>query len=217
MFGVDFLSLRSIPAVLCSNNWQSAATTAVNQPSTSNHVANEPTRLSQVTPVPVLVHQIPDFDQDSWTVDNPLPETDKATTGSPGNTQPPDQTNNNNNNNNNTLFPINQATSQCSTANQACTPSLDSHPKDCILTLSRTADRATDATTDGANSLTTASPLPGLSRASNQTAEPITGETITTSDVAMETLTSRVTAAEPLSASGIRELSALNGEEVQES
>lgn len=186
---------------------------AGNQPSTSNHVANEPTRLSQVTPVPVVVHQIPEFDQDSWTLDNPLPGTDSS-----GNTQPPDQTNNNNNNNNNnTLFPVSQATSQCSTVNQACASSPDGHPTDRILTPSRTADRAAAATTDGANSLTTASPLPKLSGASNQTAETIAGETITTNDMAMETLTSNVMAAEPQSASGVMELPALNGEEVQES
>lgn len=189
---------------------------AVNQPSTSNHVANEPTRLSQVTPVPVDVHQIPEFDQDSWTVDNPLAGTEKATTDSPGNTQPPDQTNNNNNNNNNSLFPTNQATSQCSTANRVCTSSPASHPTDRILTLSRTADRAVAATTDGANSLTAASPLPELSRASNQTAEPIAGKTVTTNDMAMDTLTSNVMAAEPLSGSEIRELPASNGEKVQE-
>lgn len=217
MFGVDLVSLCSIPTVLCSNNWQSAVSNAVNQPSTSNHVANEPTRLSQVTPVPVVVHQIPEFDQDSWTVDNPLPGTEKATTDSSGNTQPPDQTNENNNNNNNTVFPINQASSQCSAANQACMSSPDSHPAGRTLTLSRTPDRAAAATTDGANSLTTVSPLPELSGASDQTAEPIAGETIITNDMAMETLTSGVMAAEPQSASGIRELPAFSGEDVQES
>ncbi|XP_054470278.1 endophilin-B1-like, partial [Anoplopoma fimbria] len=84
--------LASIPAVLCSSNWQSAISTEVNQPSTSNHVANEPVGLNQVTPIPIVVHQIPDFDQDSWN-SNPPTATEK-------NTQP----NNNNNNNNNIIF-----------------------------------------------------------------------------------------------------------------
>ncbi|KAG7238028.1 hypothetical protein INR49_031382 [Caranx melampygus] len=87
--------LSSIPAVLCSNNWQSAIT---NQPSTSNHVANEPIGLNQVTPLPVIVHQLPDFDQDSWTA-CPPPGTEHVTTGFSVTTHPPDQTNNNNNNN----------------------------------------------------------------------------------------------------------------------
>ncbi|XP_072221336.1 endophilin-B1-like [Leuresthes tenuis] len=82
--------ISSIPAVFCSNNWQSVASNAVNQPSTSSHVANEPLGLDQITPMPVVIHQLPDFNQDSWTV-NSLPKTELA----------PDRANNNNNNNNN--------------------------------------------------------------------------------------------------------------------
>ncbi|XP_029349970.1 endophilin-B1-like [Echeneis naucrates] len=84
--------LASIPAVLCSNNWQSAIS---NQPSTSNCVANEPIGLNQDTPIPVFIHQLPDFDQESWTA-GPPPGTG-TTTGVI--TQPLGQTNINNNNN----------------------------------------------------------------------------------------------------------------------
>nr|XP_020472307.1 endophilin-B1-like [Monopterus albus] len=87
--------LASIPAILCSNNWQSAINSAVNQPSASNHVANEPLGLNRVTSVPIVAQQPLDFDQDSWTADPP-PET---TTASSITTQPPVQISNNNNNN----------------------------------------------------------------------------------------------------------------------
>ena len=63
MNSYDFVSSRSIPAVLCSNNWLSEIN---NQPSASNHEANE----NQVTQIPVVVQQVPDFDQDSWTKNN---------------------------------------------------------------------------------------------------------------------------------------------------
>ncbi|KAM9842184.1 endophilin-B1-like [Aulostomus maculatus] len=85
--------LASIPSVLYSNNWQSALTNSVNVSSTSNHVTNEPAGLNEVTPLPVVVHHLPDFDQDSWRTSSP-PGTDKAVT------PPPKQTNGNNNNNN---------------------------------------------------------------------------------------------------------------------
>ncbi|XP_041828876.1 endophilin-B1-like [Melanotaenia boesemani] len=63
--------LASIPAVFCSNNWQSVGNNAVNQPLISSHVANEPLGLDEITPMPVTVHQLPDFNQDSWTVNSP--------------------------------------------------------------------------------------------------------------------------------------------------
>ncbi|XP_069566705.1 endophilin-B1-like [Brachyistius frenatus] len=91
--------LASIPAVLCSNNWQSAINNAVDLPSASNHVANGPVGLNQVTPLPVVIHQLPDFDQDSWTLTSP-PETEKNTTYSSLTSLPTDHTNHNNNNNN---------------------------------------------------------------------------------------------------------------------
>lgn len=93
----EFVSPCSFPAVLCSNNWQSPFSNAVNQPSTSSHETNEPISLNQVNSVPVVVHHLPDFDQDSWT-SNPPPGTENTATESFLTTQPPDQTNNNNNN-----------------------------------------------------------------------------------------------------------------------
>ncbi|XP_044022252.1 endophilin-B2-like isoform X2 [Siniperca chuatsi] len=217
--------LASIPAVLCSNNWQSAISNAVNQPSTSNHVANEPAGLNQVTPIPIFDHHLPDFDQDSWTA-NPPPGTEK-TTDSSVTTQPPDQTNNNNNNN--TFFTDGQATSHCSAADQAfdhvCTSNSDSHPKDQISVLGRTVstptNRATAAITNDAGILrTTASPPSGLSGTSNesQTANAVASETVTTSAMAIETLTTNGMAAEPQTTNETaRELPTINGEDVQQS
>ncbi|KAF7657478.1 hypothetical protein LDENG_00026430 [Lucifuga dentata] len=60
--------LASIPAVFCSNNWQSAICNAVNQPSTSHNVAKKPQGLNQMAPIPsIVIHQLPSFDQDSLT------------------------------------------------------------------------------------------------------------------------------------------------------
>ena len=80
----------SIPAVLCSNNWQSAD---VGQQPSGHRAADQPSRLSPVSAV--HVHPLPEFDQDSWTLNAP-PETDKTRE----NPQPLDLPNNNNNNNN---------------------------------------------------------------------------------------------------------------------
>lgn len=91
------LFLCSISAVFCSNNWQSAISNPVGQPSTSNHEANEPISANHVTPLPVLVHQLPDFDQDSWTLNSP-PQTVKTTADSSFSALLTHQTNNNNNN-----------------------------------------------------------------------------------------------------------------------
>lgn len=88
--------LASIPAVFCSNNWQSAISNPVNRPSTSNYEVNEPTRLNHITPLPVAINQLPDFDQDSWTLNSP-PQSVNATNSS-STALLTDQTNNNNNN-----------------------------------------------------------------------------------------------------------------------
>ncbi|XP_037833623.1 endophilin-B1 [Kryptolebias marmoratus] len=53
--------LSRIPAVLCSNNWQSAVSNEVHLPSTSSHVANNEFPTSR------RVHRLPDFNHDSWT------------------------------------------------------------------------------------------------------------------------------------------------------
>ncbi|XP_053701324.1 endophilin-B1-like [Synchiropus splendidus] len=72
--------LLSIPAVLCSNNWQ--AEVAAQGTETSS---NQPVEVNHITPVHVDACRLPDFDQDTWNTDQT-------------NTQLPVQTNNNNNN-----------------------------------------------------------------------------------------------------------------------
>lgn len=67
------------------------------QPS-GNHVADEPGRLRPAAAI--NVHRLPEFDQDSWTVNAP-PGAEKTRES----TQPLDLPNNNNNSNNNTLAP----------------------------------------------------------------------------------------------------------------
>ncbi|KAG7263550.1 hypothetical protein CRUP_018493 [Coryphaenoides rupestris] len=80
--------LASVPALLCSNNWQTGGTSeSANQPPTSDDLASEPPPapgLKQANPVAVVIHPIP-ADQDLLTAANPSRQ----------------QTNNNNNNNNN--------------------------------------------------------------------------------------------------------------------
>ncbi|XP_076604952.1 endophilin-B1-like [Chaetodon auriga] len=192
--------LASIPAVLCSNNWQSAVSNAVNQPSASNHEANEPVGLNQVTPVPVVVHQLPEFDQDSWTLSSP-PGTETSVTS-----QLPHQTNNNNNN---TLSTAGQAAGQRSVID----------PTDQISTPSRTTDGAAAAVSNGAGSLTTAGPPSELSATSDEThaANAVASETLTTDEVVVETLTTNGIAAEPQATNETVELPAINGEDVLES
>nr|XP_046268910.1 endophilin-B1-like [Scatophagus argus] len=194
--------LASIPAVLCSNNWQSAVGNAVNQPSTSNHVASEPVGLNQVTPLPIVVHQLPEFDWDSRTT-NPPPGTEKTPESSEA-ARPPDQTNNNNNNNS-VFFADGQAAGRCSAASRAFhhvrTSNSDSPTMDEISALGRTADRTTAAVTNGVGSrptTTTTTPSPPDAEAS---------ETLTTSGMGTETLATD----EP------RGLNAINGEDVGES
>ncbi|XP_078134153.1 endophilin-B1-like [Sander vitreus] len=205
--------LASIPAVLCSNNWQSAISNEVNQPSTLNHVANG---LNQVTPIPIVVHQVPDFNQDSWTA-NPPAATEK-TKDSSVTTQP-------NNNNNNNLFSDGQATSHCLAVNQALDMSnSDSNQTDQMSAVSITAspgtNGATAAKTNGAGSLTTTvSPPSELSGTSNesQTANAVASETTTTDDITIETLTTSGMAAEPQTTNETASvLPTINGEDAQE-
>lgn len=123
--------LESLPAVLCSNNWQSAITNGV----AKSDNQEEPSKLIN----PVVLHQIPDFDQDSWTVP---PETKKI----------PDLLNgtelsnrsNRNNSNNNTSSTDSQDDAHCleahsqSPATQTCASNLQ--PKNKLL-------KRTDTTT----------------------------------------------------------------------
>lgn len=81
MTDYELLLSCSIPAVLCSNNWQSAASNASNQASVSNHAANEPIGFNRVTSLPIVVHHLPDFDQDSW-ITNSQTRTDDTITDS---------------------------------------------------------------------------------------------------------------------------------------
>lgn len=191
----------------------------MNQPSASNHVANG---LNQVTPVPIVVHQVPDFNQDSWTA-NPPAATEKAKDSSVTT-----QSSNNNNNNNN-LFSDGQATSHCLAVNQAlvhvCSSNSDSHQTDQISAVSITAspgtNGATAAKTNGAGSLTTttASPPSELSGTSNesQTANAVASETTTTDDITIETLTTSGMAAEPQTTKETASvLPTINGEDAQE-
>lgn len=77
--GDDFVSPLSIPAVLCSNHWSSEVS-----------VVNEPSGLNQAAPPPLNVHPLPDFDQDSWTLNPPhgLKKTPSSSSG-PSQTQEP--------------------------------------------------------------------------------------------------------------------------------
>ncbi|KAM4723402.1 endophilin-B1-like isoform 2-T2 [Anableps anableps] len=175
--------LTRIPAVFCSNNWQSAVNNEVNEPSSSSHVAGEPVGLDQVIPAPKVICQIPDFDQESWTVTaHPKTETDLSSTA-----LSPDHTNNNNNNNNSFCTPghklavknlvfTDQTFDLVFTSNQSDelpspsrtdlgTNSLPSAARDFTLT-----SNATSSLTNGADSLTTAaSPPPQANAIPNET------------------------------------------------
>ena len=175
--------------------------------------------LNQVTPIPVVVHQLPDFDQDSWTA-NPPRGTEKATTDSSVIARPSDQSNNNNNNN--TL----PADSQANQAfDHVCTSDSDSHPTIQLSAPSRTTIAAaeppassqtltlseTAAITNGAGSVTTATASPPLQlsgSAESQTANALAPETLSTNDVAAEAQTANETQSE---------LPSINGEDAQES
>lgn len=146
--------------MLCSNNWQSAGGSEVSQQSSGNHVANEPGRLH---PHAINVHQLPEFDQDSWTVNAP-PGTEKTSEGVP----PLDL--HNNNNNNNTLTP-GQAIDQ------------ESHLEPCPA--DSVSEGAGAATTGGARTHTTmASPCErsGTSKEAAAT-DNMTAVTVTTSSL----------------------------------
>ncbi|KAM7403387.1 hypothetical protein PAMA_004032 [Pampus argenteus] len=208
--------LASIPAVLCSNNWKSAITNAVNQPSISNHIANKSGGLNEVTPIPIVVHQLPEFDQDSWTA-NPPPGTEKATTDSSG------QTNNNNNNNNNT-FPTDSPANKA--FDHVCTSNSDSHLTVQLSAPNRNARAAaeppassltlnfstTAAITNGAGSVTIATIRPP-SQPSGSSHEPQTETALSP-----ETQTINDTAAEPQIANETQStLSSISREDTQES
>lgn len=141
----------SIPAVLCSNNWQSAVGSEDGQQSLGHHGATEPGRLSPASSI--NVHRLPEFDQDSWTVNAP-PRTEKTR-------EPPDLPNNNNNNN------VAPTCGQRSSTSQAVDP--DCCPAGSVSPL-RTAETA-EAAPGGAGTLPATAPPPSqLSGTSNRTA-----------------------------------------------
>lgn len=231
--------LASIPAVLCSNNWQSAINNAANQPSTSNHVAHEPVGLNQVVPRPVVVHQLPDFDQDSWTV-NSLPQTPKKTTaGFSSAALSTDQTNNNNNNNN-TFSTDSQAINSQAFANPTFDPVCTSNQADelqapcrmvttCVttnrmaaaapastetLTFSATAPNSNDA-----DSTTTTASVTNRAGSVTTASPPsaTSSESQTANVAATETVTANEAAANPRTTDETSEQAIDNGEDVQES
>ncbi|CAJ1074373.1 endophilin-B1-like [Xyrichtys novacula] len=205
--------LASIPAVLCSNNWQSEISNAGHQPSTSNHVANEPVGLNHITPIPVEVHQIPDFDQDSWTV-NPLSGAEGTTTESSANTQPSDQTNKNNNNN--TFSTNGQTSSLSASATQASDhgASNSQRPPTDQIPEPPQGDEATAETTDGDESQPSE-----LSEASNtsQAANAAGSESVTTNGTDVVNLAANGVDPEPETINETTSQPPIsNGEDVQE-
>ncbi|CAL8273470.1 unnamed protein product [Merluccius merluccius] len=89
--------LASIPALLCSNNWQAATSNSTKRPSTDDDdFTSEPPGLKQA----VVIHRLPDFSQDLAAGDPPRSAPEEAAFG-PSVTEPPSQPQTNNNNNNN--------------------------------------------------------------------------------------------------------------------
>ncbi|XP_051813114.1 endophilin-B1-like isoform X2 [Acanthochromis polyacanthus] len=208
--------LASIPAVLCSNNWQSAINNAANEPSTSNHVANEPVELNQVTPMPVRVHQLPDFDQDSWTVNSP-PKTEKNTRDPSLTALPTDPLNNNNNNNNNTFSTDGQTARHSSEINSLdllCT--LNQTPQ--LQPPSRTINTLTDAAPASSQTVTfSASAINGADSVTTAAASPPSQPSQTANAVTAESVTANEKAADPQTTHGTGEQPIANEEDVQES
>lgn len=199
----EFVSPCSIPAVLCSNNWQSPFSNAVNQPSTSNHETN-------VTSVPIVVHHLPEFDQDSWTNNPPTRRgrTKNTVTESFITTQPPDQTNNNNN-----TFSTGSSVARCHSASDRQSPSNEALDHICMSDSDRhsTGQLSTLMTT---NRMTAEPPASGqtlaFSAAANGTGSAMTiphsqlsqlvgstDEFQATNAVASETMTTNDMAGEP--------------------
>ncbi|XP_024119261.1 endophilin-B1 [Oryzias melastigma] len=74
--------LASIPAVFCSNNWRSALSSTVSGAPRNSCVDAQTVGLDDVTLISAVVHQLPDFDQDSWALNSPTKtETDPSLTG----------------------------------------------------------------------------------------------------------------------------------------
>ncbi|XP_058471111.1 endophilin-B1-like isoform X2 [Solea solea] len=209
--------LASIPAVLCSNNWLSEVG---HQPPTSNHVVKERSGSNQVTSLPLVVHHLPDFNQDSWTV-NPPSVNGKTTTDSSVHTQLLDTTNNNNNNNNNNEGHSSEKSRYFSAATQAVyvsTSNSDNHTTDRLAAAEAAASghavensSAAAISNDAGHKMTTPSPRPSQPSATlteSQMENAVSSETMATSAVADKLQASIETANEQL---------VINEEDVQES
>ncbi|KAG7510172.1 endophilin-B1-like [Solea senegalensis] len=199
--------LASIPAVLCSNNWLSEVS---HQPPTSNHVVKERSGSNQVTSLPLVVHHLPDFNQDSWTV-NPPSVNGKTSTDSSVHTQLLDTTNNNYNNNNNNEGHSSEKNRYFSAATQAVyvsTSNSDNHTTDQLSAAEAAASghtvknsSAAAISNDAGHEMTTPSPRPSQPSATlteSQMENAVSSETMATSAVADELQTSIETANEQL-------------------
>ncbi|XP_007564582.1 endophilin-B1-like [Poecilia formosa] len=169
--------MSRIPAVFCSDNWQSVVN---NEPPISSHVAGEPVGLDQVAPVPKASRQLPDFDQDSWTLAvNPKTETDLFSS---------DHANNNNNNNNSAFGTPGQSSGhQAAVKNQLFTdqtfdlvftsnqpdelpsPSRTNQGTSSLPSAARDSTRASNATFTNGAATAVASPPPQGSAIHNET------------------------------------------------
>ncbi|XP_035466145.1 endophilin-B1-like [Scophthalmus maximus] len=227
--------LASVPAVLCSNNWMSEIS---NQPSASNHISNEPTGLNQVSPIPAVVHQIPDFDQDSWTADPP-PAPEKIATNSSVTTQPLQPTinnhNNNNNNNNNVSKEISYQSAGSRARRDVLASNSDNHPTGQLSAANGTVGSThvtshgstaeSSATSQTVQLSATAEETGGAGDAATTTSshpsQPIeTGKEFHTANAvsSSETMATNATADEPITTDETaNEQPAVNGEDVQES
>lgn len=129
--------LESLPAVLCSNNWQSTITNGV--ATTDNQEDSSKLNLEN----PIVLHKIPDFDQDSWTVPSETQKIPDLLNG----TELSNHTNMNNNNNN-TSSTDNQNASYCleAPANQTCVS--NPQPKNRLLRTDTTTISDDDISSD---------------------------------------------------------------------
>ncbi|XP_029973565.1 endophilin-B1-like [Salarias fasciatus] len=201
--------LASIPAVFCSNNWQSAINNAANHPPTSNHVASESVGLDQVTPLPAVVNRPPEFNQESS-----IPQ---AGADSSSNTLPPDGTNKNNNNNNSKSSIHSQETKHHSPINSQLSASHSFEQID-ISSQSEQAPGRTDTVTppinNDADSATETAVSPP-SQSSAATTKPQTADTASTESTAAAAASSP--APDPQRTNEAVKQPGINGEDVQES
>ncbi|XP_026195394.1 endophilin-B1-like [Anabas testudineus] len=207
--------LASIPAVLCSNNWQSALNDGVPQPSAGNHEINEPIRLNHVTSVPGILQHLPEFDQDSWTT-NPPSGTENTLKDSSVGTQPHDQTNNNNNNN---TFSTGNRVASCHSSSESQSSSYQEFDHVCVSGTNRHPTDQLSAPSSTVNSLMTinrmtAEPFNATAAATNGAGSRMT----TTNAVANETMATNDLAGQPETTYEMeKKQPPASGEDIQES